>query len=96
MATAIKAAWAYVLAQETGKSDVLFGQVTNCRGILPDGGEGMVGMCLNTTPVRVEVKPTTRVRDVLAMVQQQHIKSVEYETNDWFDIVAVDQRTTCF
>jgi amino acid adenylation domain-containing protein len=88
MATAIKAAWAYVLARETGKSDVLFGQVTNCRGIQPEAGQDIIGMCLNTTPVRVQVEPTTRVRDLLAMVQQQHVKSLEHETIDWFDMVA--------
>jgi amino acid adenylation domain-containing protein len=88
MATAIKAAWAYVLARETGKTDVLFGQVTNCRGIQPEAGQEIIGMCLNTTPVRVQVEATIRVRDLLMMIQQQHVKSLEHETIDWFDMVA--------
>jgi amino acid adenylation domain-containing protein len=88
MATAIKAAWAYVLARETGKTDVLFGQVTNCRGIQPGAGQEIIGMCLNTTPVRVQVEPTIRVSDLLAMIQKQHVKSLEHETIDWFDMVA--------
>ncbi|KAJ5670395.1 uncharacterized protein N7477_005758 [Penicillium maclennaniae] len=87
-ATAIKAAWAYTLAQETGKPEVLFGQITNCRGVQPDAGDEVIGMCLNTTPVRVKVEPTTRVRDFLGMVQQQHIEALEYETTEWPDMVA--------
>jgi hypothetical protein len=69
MATAIKAAWAYVLTQESGKTDVLFGQVTNFRAAQPEAGQGIIGMCLNMTPVQVSIKPTTRVRDLLAMIQ---------------------------
>jgi amino acid adenylation domain-containing protein len=88
MATAIKAAWSYVLAQETGKTDVLFGQVTNCRGVQPEAGQDIIGMCLNTTPVRVQVEQSTRVRDLLVMIQQQHVKSLEHETIDWSDMVA--------
>jgi hypothetical protein len=88
MATAIKAAWAWVLAQETGKTDVLFGQVTNCRGAQPEAGHDIIGMCLNITPVRVQLKPATRVCDLLAMIQQQHINSIEQETIDWADMVA--------
>ncbi|CAG8351140.1 unnamed protein product [Penicillium salamii] len=88
MATAIKAAWACVLAQETGKSDVLFGQVTNCRGVQPEAGQEIIGMCLNTTPVRVQVDPKTRIRDLLAFTQEQHVRSLAYETTDWPDVVA--------
>lgn len=99
MATSIKAAWAFVIAQETNKTDVVFGQITNCRGnidIDPEekavgrtgSGQEIIGMCLNTTPVRVQVAPTTRIKELLLAVQQQHVRMLPYETIDWFDMVA--------
>jgi hypothetical protein len=99
MATAIKAAWAFILAQETNKTDVVFGQITNCRGnidIDPEekavgrsgSGQDIIGMCLNTTPVRVKLAPTTRIKELLLAVQQQHVRMLPYETIDWFDMVA--------
>ncbi|KAJ5488464.1 hypothetical protein N7539_003354 [Penicillium diatomitis] len=99
MATAIKAAWAFVIAQETNKTDVVFGQITNCRGnidIDPEeravgrsgSGQEIIGMCLNTTPVRVRLSSTTRVKELLLAVQRQHVRMLPYETIDWFDMVA--------
>ncbi|GFF57490.1 hypothetical protein IFM51744_09231 [Aspergillus udagawae] len=95
MATAIKAAWAYVLAQETNRTDVVFGQITNCRGNINIGpevvgrsGQDIIGMCLNTTPVRVKLTSATRVKQLLLAVQEQHVRMLPYETIDWFDMVA--------
>ncbi|KAL4758562.1 uncharacterized protein BDW70DRAFT_162484 [Aspergillus foveolatus] len=96
MATAIKAAWAFVLAQETSSTDVVFGQITNCRGnidIGPDvggrrSGQDIIGMCLNTTPVRVKLASTTRIKQLLLAVQEEHVRMLPYETIDWFDMVA--------
>ncbi|THC94715.1 hypothetical protein EYZ11_005795 [Aspergillus tanneri] len=88
MATAIKAAWAYVLWQKTGHSDVLFGQMGNCRGIELPGAEDTIGMCLNTTPVRVRFKAVETVRDLFRAIQGQHARSLAFETIEWTDMVA--------
>jgi amino acid adenylation domain-containing protein len=88
MATAIKAAWSYVLRRETGKTDVLFGQVGNCRGIDLPGARDIIGMCLNTTPVRVTYTDLETVHDLFRAVQQQHVRALEFETIDWKDMVA--------
>jgi aryl carrier-like protein len=94
MATAIKAAWAFVLAQETNSTDVVFGQITNCRGNIDIGrdvdersGQDIIGMCLNTTPVRVKLASTMRIKQLLLAVQEEHVRMLPYETIDWFDMV---------
>ncbi|KAJ0414185.1 hypothetical protein BJY00DRAFT_295577 [Aspergillus carlsbadensis] len=94
MATAIKAAWAWVLHTETKKLDILFGQICSTRGIsLPTGsGSDVIGCCLNTTPVRVRLDTLKisggTVHDLLNMIQRQHVQGLPYETADWSDVVA--------
>ncbi|KAF7597139.1 hypothetical protein BBP40_009477 [Aspergillus hancockii] len=88
MATAIKAAWAWVLHKRTGKLDVLFGQVGSTRGIDIPGATDIIGLCLNITAVRVQFAGLQTVEDLLRMLQQQHMRALMYETADWTDIVA--------
>lgn len=54
VATVVYAAWARVLARTTGESDVVFG-VTRAgrRSALDGAAEGMLGLFINTPPVRV-------------------------------------------
>ncbi|KAI9372461.1 hypothetical protein BJX61DRAFT_542694 [Aspergillus egyptiacus] len=90
LATAIKAAWAWTLHRETGKNDILFGQVSSMRGIddLPGASE-VVGFCLNTTAVRVELTAvqTWTVRKLLDAIHTQHVRGLRYETLNWSEVV---------
>ncbi|KAJ5776372.1 uncharacterized protein N7511_001383 [Penicillium nucicola] len=61
---------------------------TRKQYLQPEAEQEIIGMCLNTTPVRVQVEPTAGVRDLLTMIQQQHIEALEHETIDWLDMVA--------
>ncbi|KAL4777166.1 hypothetical protein BDW60DRAFT_202078 [Aspergillus nidulans var. acristatus] len=94
MATAIKAAWAWVLHEETGKMDILYGQVRSTRGIvLPSGtGSDVIGCCLNITPVRVrfdKLKATGgTVQELFEMVHRQHVQGFPHETVNWSDVIA--------
>ncbi|MFB7953568.1 amino acid adenylation domain-containing protein [Streptomyces sp. NPDC056045] len=61
LSTLLEGAWALTLSTFSGEHDVVFGAVRNGRLIdLADAGE-IVGMLVNTVPVRVGVDPSTPV-----------------------------------
>lgn len=88
MATVIKVAWATVLQEWTGSSDVVFGQLTTARSLLLPGINEVLGPCINTIPVRVQgtLKSETP-HELLHAVQSQHAESIGFETIGWNDIV---------
>ena len=58
--TLVQGAWALLLAQESGRDDVVFGATVAGRPAGLPGIEAIVGPFLNTLPVRVEVAPRAR------------------------------------
>ncbi|CAI7659715.1 unnamed protein product [Penicillium crustosum] len=88
MATVIKVAWATVLQEWTGSSDVVFGQLITARNLLLPGITEVLGPCINTIPVRVQqtLKSDTP-HELLRAVQSQHGESIRFETIGWNEIV---------
>lgn len=77
IATVIKAAWATILSQISGCSDVVFGVTTWGRNA--PGGENVMGSCMDTIPVRVNLQPNLSPLDLVRRVQQQAIESIPHE-----------------
>jgi hypothetical protein len=77
IATVIKAAWAVVLSQISGCSDVVFGVTTWGRNA--PGGENVMGSCMDTIPFRVDLQPDFLPLDLVNKVQQQAIESIPHE-----------------
>jgi len=67
----VQGAWALVLAQLAGRTDVVFGAVVSARPPDLPGVEGMVGLFLNTVPVRVRLRGSMAVIDLLAELQKR-------------------------
>ena len=61
----LHAAWALVLAQYAGTEDVVFGTVVSGRPATTPGIEQMVGMFINTVPVRVRIDRSVTAGDFL-------------------------------
>jgi hypothetical protein len=57
MNTVVQGAWALLLARRSGHDDVVFGAVRARRDRGPEGAAEMVGVLINTLPVRVRVDP---------------------------------------
>ena len=80
------AAWAYLVAQQTGNHDVVFGaSKTTRRGTIPDA-DTMIGMFLATVPVRVTVDPTRAVADWLRAVRAEWLS---IRGNEHLPLVAI-------
>ncbi|MFW6720824.1 amino acid adenylation domain-containing protein [Streptomyces sp. MAR4 CNY-716] len=65
----VQGAWALVLARLAGRSDVVFGATVAGRPAELPGVESMVGLFINTLPVRVRLDGGQRVADMLAELQ---------------------------
>ncbi|MEV7194406.1 amino acid adenylation domain-containing protein [Streptomyces sp. NPDC093510] len=67
--TLVQGAWALVLARLAGRTDVVFGATVAGRPAELPGAESMIGLLINTLPVRVRLDGTQPVADMLARLQ---------------------------
>nr|WP_195911343.1 non-ribosomal peptide synthetase [Streptomyces kaniharaensis] len=84
--TAVQGAWALLLARQSGRTDVVFGTAVSGRAPEVPGIEAMVGLFINTVPVRARVSPTTRLADLLAQVQDQQTTMAAHQYTGLADI----------
>lgn len=78
-ATLFRAAWALVLAYNSGEADVLFGSVTAGRPPDLPGAETMVGLFINTLPLRVRVPLNAPLLPWLAQLQELQFELLRYQ-----------------
>ncbi|MFJ2770398.1 amino acid adenylation domain-containing protein [Streptomyces sp. NPDC087300] len=71
MNTLVQGAWALVLARLAGRTDVVFGATVAGRPAELPGVESMVGLFINTVPVRVRLDGAQPVADLLTGLQQR-------------------------
>jgi amino acid adenylation domain-containing protein len=76
--TLVQAAWALVLARATGTGDVAFGAVVSGRPAELAGVEDMVGLLINTLPVRVELRSGESVGALLTRLQREQLRLMPY------------------
>jgi len=55
LSTVVHAAWAMVVSAFSGEDDVVFGEVRACRHSSVPGAERIIGLLINTVPVRARV-----------------------------------------
>ena len=60
--TLVQATWARLLSHHSGEQDVVFGVTVSGRPADIPGVETMVGLFINTLPMRVRISPAERVR----------------------------------
>ena len=69
--TLIQAAWAILLGRLTGRDDVVFGVTVAGRPPEIAGIERMVGLFINTLPLRIRLAPATPLAELLEEVQDR-------------------------
>ncbi|OUM45936.1 non-ribosomal peptide synthetase, partial [Bacillus pseudomycoides] len=77
--TVVEAAWGILLQHYTNQSDVVYGKIVSGRNINIAGIENMVGLFINTIPIRVETKNKETFLSMLSKIQKQAIKSSEFD-----------------
>ena len=77
--TVLQAAWAQVLMMLTGHRDVAFGTAVSGRPAELAGADSIVGLLINTVPVRAKAGADSTVADLLAEVQCHHNDTLEHE-----------------
>lgn len=93
----VQAAWGLLLGHLTGRQDLVFGAVVSGRPPELPGVERIVGLLINTLPVRVRIDPAeplaallTRLqREQTALLAHQHVPLAELQrwtgTGELFD-----------
>ncbi|HLO02126.1 MAG TPA: amino acid adenylation domain-containing protein [Symbiobacteriaceae bacterium] len=77
--TLVQGAWALLLSRYSGEEDVIFGATVAGRPAeLPDV-ESIVGVFINTLPVRLRIPTATRLIDWLQQVQAQQAELRQFE-----------------
>ncbi|GAA4488612.1 hypothetical protein GCM10023094_48790 [Rhodococcus olei] len=87
MSTMIRAAWGIVLAELTGRDDVVFGGTVAGRPPQIPGIESMVGLFINTLPVRVTLDPHDTLAGLLARLQSEQSALLDHHHVGLSDIV---------
>ena len=77
--TLVQGAWALLLSRYSGQQDVVFGATVSGRPPELKGVEEMVGVFINTLPVRVKVTLDMPVADWLWRLQKEQLESRQYE-----------------
>lgn len=77
--TLLQGAWALLLSHYTGQQDVVFGATVSGRPPELQGIEQMIGIFINTLPVRVKIAPEMRVVDWLRRLQAEQLETRQYE-----------------
>jgi amino acid adenylation domain-containing protein len=77
--TLVQGAWALLLSRYSGQQDVVFGATVSGRPADLVGVESMVGLFINTLPVRVSVSPEADLVDWLKQLQAQQVELRQYE-----------------
>ncbi|MDG2380966.1 MAG: amino acid adenylation domain-containing protein [Pirellulaceae bacterium] len=77
--TMLQAAWALLLCQHSGSDDVVFGATRACRHSSLEGSESMVGLLINTLPVRAKRMSNVQLVDWLRDLRDQWITTGEHE-----------------
>jgi amino acid adenylation domain-containing protein/non-ribosomal peptide synthase protein (TIGR01720 family) len=79
ISTVLQAAWTQLLAGMTGQRDVAFGVVVAGRPADVAGADAMVGLMINTVPMRVTTSPDTTLAGLLDQLQDNRSQTFEYE-----------------
>ena len=75
----LQGAYAQLLIWLTGHHDVAFGTAVSGRPTDVAGAESMVGLMINTVPVRANVTATTTTADLLDQLQSAHNETLEHQ-----------------
>jgi amino acid adenylation domain-containing protein len=84
--TLVQGAWALLLSRYSGEEDVVFGATVSGRSSALAKVESMVGLFINTLPIRVQVASEESLLTWLQQLQAQQTEARQYEYSSLVDI----------
>ncbi|MET9441840.1 amino acid adenylation domain-containing protein [Streptomyces sp. NPDC006610] len=96
VSTALQGLWAVLLGRLTGRTDVVLGATVSGRDADVPGIESMVGLFINTLPVRVRLRPAEPVGDLLARLQGEQAALLGHQYLGLADIQRAAGHTVLF
>ncbi|WP_027388228.1 non-ribosomal peptide synthetase [Chryseobacterium gregarium] len=87
--TYIQGVWGYLLSRYNGSEDAVFGAVVSGRPPELEDVENMVGLFINTVPVRVKYKKENTVKEFFHELHTQSIQSSPYHYSNLSDIQTI-------
>ncbi|MGW7823547.1 amino acid adenylation domain-containing protein [Streptomyces puniciscabiei] len=84
--TLVQGAWAVLLSKLTGRQDVVFGAAVNGRPADLVGSDDMVGLFINTLPIRVFWRPDDSVADIVTQLQNRQMALLDHHYYGLADI----------
>ena len=88
LGTLIQASWSVLLSRYCGQDDVLFGATRACRHSSIHGAESIIGLLINTVPMRVRLPPDLLVLQCLKNVRADWVAMRAHEHTPLRDIQA--------
>jgi natural product biosynthesis luciferase-like monooxygenase protein len=86
MNTLVQGAWALALGAHGGDEDVVFGETRSGRRSAPAGADDVIGVLINTVPVRVRLRPDSTLLDWLTDLRAGQKAVREFEHTPLVDI----------
>ncbi|MGW4686105.1 non-ribosomal peptide synthase/polyketide synthase [Streptomyces sp. NPDC004244] len=77
--TVVQGLWSLLLAARTGQEDVVFGATYSGRAAELAGSEVMVGMFINTLPVRVRLDADEPLRRLMERIQDEQSRLIAHQ-----------------
>lgn len=90
--TLIQGAWAILLSRYSREQDVVFGATRACRQSTVEGSDSIVGLFINTVPVRARLSSTTELMPFLKELRWQSLAVRPHEhtplvrIKEWSDL----------
>lgn len=84
--TIIQGSWALLLSRYSGEDDVVFGSTVSGRPTDLAGAESMIGLFINTLPVRAQLSSNTSFLSYLKELQEQQLELRQFEYSSLIDI----------
>ncbi|MDT0269135.1 amino acid adenylation domain-containing protein, partial [Streptomyces sp. DSM 44915] len=82
----VQSAWSLVLSGLTGRADVVFGATVSGRPAELAGVETMVGLFINTVPVRVRLDPAETLRELAVRLHGEQTRLLDHQHTRLSDI----------
>jgi natural product biosynthesis luciferase-like monooxygenase protein len=87
----VEAAWALVLSAFSAQDDVVYGLTRACRRSSIEGAERVLGLFINTLPVRAKLPSDLPVLDLCRQLRDQQVELRRFEHTPLVDILRLSE-----